>query len=45
MAQYVIHDVTISEIVSDTAMPRLYIFVQYGAHEPRPVMKVIMAKK
>ena len=44
MAEYMTHDVNIFEIVSGTATPTLYIFIPYSAHEPRPIMKVIMAK-
>jgi len=39
-----IHNITTFEIVSGTATPTLHIFVPYSAHEPRVIMKVIMAK-
>lgn len=39
-----IHNMTIFEIVSGTATPTLYNFISYSAHEPRAIIKVIMAK-
>ena len=44
MAEYIIHNITIFEIVSGTATPTLHISSPYSAHEPRAIIKVIMAK-
>ena len=44
MAEYMINNITIFEIVSGTATPTLRIFIPYSAHEPRPIMRVIIAK-